>query len=627
MSRFEKLLSIVFVVIISISIVFFGVREDKIRLTAPVITGICFLSVLWMSRNRMKNSLWETIPPCGILLFLFWVYGMVLIPFSVLPYEAKITGLGFGSYLLVYWIFSNLGSDFSGRKAVWMPLLLLLMAVAVYSLIQHQTAPEMLFNTKRYTDYWEAGRLGGTYQCPNHIAHLYLMWLPFCMAFLFMPCIGWFWRICSFFSLPLFSYLIFQTQSRAGILGAVAAVAATALLLILRKSRWLFCLALIVIPLLGAAGLGVLWSKSEVFQKRMTPVVEFINHVSSGAIAEKEFRDFRPQTWLDTIEMIKDNPEFGTGPGSYGAVFEQYRKRFWLAGYITVHPHNEYLEVIAEYGRIGAVFVFFIIAVFSIRLLRFAFITPESHHAFPAIAFLGALAGTAVHGFFDFELRNLPNALMLACLAGTVVSPMLRRKEGENKNLLNKTVNIITAAAMLAVACWVLLVMSSALLRGEGDDWYKSGNYEQALKIYNRSIALDSQNWRGYVGAGQIYFRFRYYELNPELKREWMEKEKDAFQRAYQINPLDPLVLFGFGSAEIASGNRTGGLEYLQQAAKHRPFNGYYWRKLGIELRKAGLYSEAATAFHRASQLNRSNPTVRRNIQWLKEQAAEKQQK
>ena len=162
-----------------------------------------------------------------------------MIPFSVIPYEAKISTLRVGAYIGVYWVSANILSRFPRRKAVLMTVFGFLILTALYSLVQHKVAPDIIFGMERYTGYWESGvngRLGGTYQCPNHIAHLFQMWIPFCLMFLFLPQFGWFWRICFGYSIPLFTLLIYQTQSRAVRLGLVASLATTALLLSLRKS-------------------------------------------------------------------------------------------------------------------------------------------------------------------------------------------------------------------------------------------------------------------------------------------------------------------------------------------------------------------------------------------------------
>lgn len=366
-------------------------------------------------------------PPLGgVFLLFFWLYSAALIPFSVLPYEAVISTLRFGCYVGAYWAAANILSRLPVRKAFWMTLFIALVFIALYSLVQHKVAPNELFGMERYTKYWETGRAGGTYQCPNHIAHLFQMWVPLCLVFLFLPQFSWFARIFFAYGIPLFLILIYQTQSRAGLLGVIAGLGVTVLMLIWRKSRRWFFIALLVVPLLGAGAIGGLWAGSEMFRTRMMPVVKFFQHQMQEDLVDEQFKDFRPQTWLDTIDMIKDRPVFGFGPGNYGLLFENYRFRYIGRRIETVHPHNEYLELLAEYGLVGGVLVLGVLLSVCIPLIRLIRTSSRAYHALPAAAFIGALAGTAVHGFFDFELRIFPNALMLALLAGCAVAPLVQ---------------------------------------------------------------------------------------------------------------------------------------------------------------------------------------------------------
>lgn len=446
MKPFEKNTMGVIVIALAAAFSLFGVWEDKAMLYASLLTLVYLAVAFWVTSGVWRVSGRETnaerktfssfqTPPGGLILLLFWFYSAALIPFSVLPYEAKISTLHFGCYLGVYWASANILSRFSYRKAVLSAVFVLLVLVALYSLVQHKVAPNLIFGMERYTDYWKGGRLGGTYQCPNHIAHLFQMWLPFCLIFIFLPQFGWFWRICFAYAVPLFLILIYQTQSRAGLLGSIAAFGTTALLIVLRKSRRAFYIALLVVPLLGAVALGGLWAGSSMFRTRMQPVVKFFEHHMQQDMVEDEFKDFRPQTWLDTLVMIKDRPVLGFGPGNYGLTFEDYRQRCQALRVETVHPHNEYLELLAEYGVIGGVLVLCVLISVSVQMIRFIKTTERPYHALPAAALLGALAGTAVHGFFDFELHIFPNALMLALLAGCAVAPLIetRRQKTEDR--------------------------------------------------------------------------------------------------------------------------------------------------------------------------------------------------
>ena len=452
MSKSEKLTIGAILTAVIISATLYGVWEDKVWLFAPLLTLIYIALAVWIcGRWKVGSETWRveskitsniphptthSIPPGGGMLLLFGLYSACMIPFSVIPYEAKISTLRVGAYIGVYWATANILSRFPRRKTALMTVFGFLILIALYSLVQHKVAPNIIFGMERYTGYWKSGvggRLGGTYQCPNHIAHLFQMWIPFCLMFLFLPQFGWFWRICFGYSIPLFTLLIYQTQSRAGLLGLVASLATTALLLILRKSQKLFYIALLVVPLLGAGAIGGFWLSSSMFRDRMEPVVKVATKFFAGDIEEAISVDFRPQTWADGMVMFADRPITGFGPGNYEQVFPEYRQRVFANRMLTVHPHNEIVEMLGEYGLIGALLILGVLISFCVPMVRLIKTSDRATHALPAVAILAALAGTAVHGFFDFELRIFPNALMLALLAGTAAAPILKGKTERKK--------------------------------------------------------------------------------------------------------------------------------------------------------------------------------------------------
>lgn len=174
-------------------------------------------------------------------------------------------------------------------------------------------------------------------------------------------------------------------------------------------------------------------------------------------------------------------------------------------------------------------------------------------------------------------------------------------------------------AAIICAAAWAVQVMSSAGLRVYGDHLRLSDERQKAEAFYQKAVAIDPQNWRAWLGMGQVYSHFRYYELDPDKKAALALQERDAFAQAYRHNTKKEEVVYGLGRAELAAGNREKGLDFLRQAAHYKRFNDFYWRKLGIELRKAGHYEEALETFLYAQKLDRSNLTVRHNIKWLEE--------
>ena len=194
---------------------------------------------------------------------------------------------------------------------------------------------------------------------------------------------------------------------------------------------------------------------------------------------------------------------------------------------------------------------------------------------------------------------------------------------GASRNKLSSVVRLLFSVLILLSALWSVQVMGSAYLRVWGDRARVAGNTPVAERLYNFSTAMDPQNWQAHLGLGKIYSQARYYEIDPSVKRELALKEKEAFNNAYRHDIKRSGITYGLGQAELALGNRATGLDYLREAAQVSRFNDYYWRKLGIELRKAGFYKEALVTFEHAQQLDGSNKTVKRNIQWIRKKMSE----
>jgi Flp pilus assembly protein TadD len=177
---------------------------------------------------------------------------------------------------------------------------------------------------------------------------------------------------------------------------------------------------------------------------------------------------------------------------------------------------------------------------------------------------------------------------------------------------------LLFSVFIILAAVWSVQIMSSAWVYARADQILQKKDFRRAETLFKAAEQIDPQNWRAQMGLGQVYYHYRYYELDPARKHEWALKEQAAYAAAYRINAKKDEVIYGLGRVELFLGNRDKGLDYLRQVAHYKRFNDFFWRKFGIELRKAGLYDEALSAFEYAQKLDSSNATVKRNIEWLK---------
>jgi O-antigen ligase len=137
---------------------------------------------------------------------------------------------------------------------------------------------------------------------------------------------------------------------------------------------------------------------------------------------------FRGQILADVLSMWKAHPWWGTGPGSFTAVFPYYQS-VPLEKYFFAHAHCEPLEFLSEYGLLGGgIFLTAVACILFFGRRRDA--ENRSSPSFVELEGFGiilALCGIGLHSLIDFPLRHPLNALLtgvwIGILAGRVSEP------------------------------------------------------------------------------------------------------------------------------------------------------------------------------------------------------------
>ena len=133
-----------------------------------------------------------------------------------------------------------------------------------------------------------------------------------------------------------------------------------------------------------------------------------------GTVSTEDPTTGRTHFWSMTLNIIRDHPLMGAGLGAFSLAYTRYDTR---NGFFRVEQaHNDYLQVLADTGLVGAICgLFFIVALF-----RMGFQRRETDDLFRRGVAMGALAGcfaVLVHSFFDFTLHTTSNALLFLVLA------------------------------------------------------------------------------------------------------------------------------------------------------------------------------------------------------------------
>lgn len=124
---------------------------------------------------------------------------------------------------------------------------------------------------------------------------------------------------------------------------------------------------------------------------------------------------FRRQATLATLDMFRDAPGFGWGAGSFRFAFPIYQRRFPsiyqedVRRYYWEHAHNDYAELLAEFGVAGASLLVLGAGYYAATLMRRRF----WEHP-PVLLLAGGCAVTLVHSLGDFNFFN-PAILITWC--------------------------------------------------------------------------------------------------------------------------------------------------------------------------------------------------------------------
>jgi O-antigen ligase len=227
------------------------------------------------------------------------------------------------------------------------------------------------------------GRVYSSLENPNNLAEFLVLFSPLCAVFAAFGRTPM-RRLILAIGLVLPVTALLLTYSRSGWLSA----ALTAVLFVYFTKRrilpLIMVLAILAVPLLPS---GVLLRLSNMF-----------NPADTSA-------DYRIRIWEATLRLLADQRRFitGIGPGTatLAAQIEYFADEYVLSG--IVHSQMLYLELIVEFGLLGAVCA---LLTFAVPTVRAAFVLKRSDAAsLPAwvlAACVSSMAGMALFGLFEY---------------------------------------------------------------------------------------------------------------------------------------------------------------------------------------------------------------------------------
>lgn len=422
-------------------------KSTALQSRAPEICAACLLAVAFVTiqilvgGTRLLFSLpaYDLVAIGGLLVLLalrrakpdpdqvclttaavFFAYIILRAFVSPVAYLARVDAYSVLGGLLVYFLVACFLTG-SKQRTILVFLLLMFGLVHVFiGAVQFRNGDN--FMPIPFLQRFDYGRrASGFYGCPNHLAGLLEVLGIFGLSITCWSRLPVWAKVLSGYATVTCYFGLILTGSRGGYLSALGSLLVFMALsgLVLRQvsARFLWRVggpAIIIAVLMGLAAFFLI-DKNAYLSDRAHGMFE---------------RNVRLEMWNAAIQQWKLQPLFGTGSGTYLYYGRQFRAPEVQTD--AVYVHNDYLQLLAEYGLVGsALFLIFLgshlgNAWKNFRRLGVKRVAVSSRLLSNAMALqLGAIAAVfayMIHSFFDFNLHIPANVLLVAFVFGLLAN-------------------------------------------------------------------------------------------------------------------------------------------------------------------------------------------------------------
>ena len=407
-----------------------------------------------------------------------------------------------------------------------------------------------------------SGRYGGVFINPNHLASFLICLHPVILVQVLKSGIKHNLRLLFCFVYILMGVAIFLTMSRGGWIGLLIGSMVVLSVRFVRNYRPVTIAALLITFFIG---LGI-FSFSAKFRSRITSIA-VADSADSGM--------FRIWLWKSAFQMWSDNKLIGAGPGQFQVRFPQYRPPT-----IPVNPeyvHNEYLEILVEYGVLGFVAfslilykIIFIPLLFNIKYLIENIILIESNRWCLILGCIGGVCSLMVHAIFEFSFHIPAIAILGALIIGinwkaseVVVETKIIPVRIINSYILSITVILLTAFV-----------------------------FKITLQAASEDMFLRKASMGVLTAADRIEYLTRAKIVQPKNPKTF-----------YRIGEELRLLAMNLSSISNKNSGLNDAIIYFNKSAQIDPYFPGSYMSIGLCLKEIGNYKDALYNFKLANRL------------------------
>ncbi len=580
------------------------VGGTRLCFSLPMYGLLAFTAVLTVARRPESNG--RPSLACLGVTIVFVAYILIRAANSPVTYLWWIDFYMVLGCLLVYLLTTFYLTGEKERAAVIWALLILAVVEIFVGLRQFSSGDNWLPFGFRRTD--SGHRASGMLISSIHLAGYLETVGPLALSFAIWGAWKNWVRILSGY-IAIMCYLgIAITGSRGGYISALFSLlvfVAISLFNVKRTRPKKFRTALLVTTLitgLSVFGAIALMLKSDLLRERLSMIPQQF---------EKNGLDIRIYNWQAALDQFRESPIIGTGAGThiyYGRLFRRPPLQS-----DPIHAHSDYLELLAEYGIVGAVGMGVFLAVhfyFGWRNQRMVLREhvlelregePARHNSLALYTgALTAIAAMASHSVVDFNMHIPGHAMIFAFLFGTLASPVY----GSD---LKATNWMRLRFALPVLGFWIFF---SALSRFPAEYWaekarvaLRNDEFDESIGYAGRALQLDRLSPELFFTLGGAHRGAAILSEKPIDAYNHLKAATEAYDEGLALFPQDSHMLVRLGETFTALTQYGDAEKAFRAAIKLDPNHGRVHAYYAWYLASVGRAKEAEEQYAEAKAL------------------------
>jgi len=588
-----------------LAVLVFGPLAIGATRTLPfvIIQGLTLgVMLLWGARLWLSPRPQLMWPPICWAVVAFVVYAVVRYFNADIEYVARQELIRILVYAFLFFAILNNLHRQESTQIISCTLIFLAMAISGYAIFQFLTHSHRVWNFEVRHDFGASG----TYISRNHLGGFLEMILPLGLAYTLTSRFKAVTKVFLGYASLVIVVGIAVTVSRGAYASTALALALFFGVMLFHRTYRLPALAMLVV--LVAAGAYYLPQSFSV-QARLKGAFSSQNRIEG---------DSRIMLWKAALQIWHENPWWGVGPAHYDYRFRQFRPAM-----VQLRPgwaHNDYLNVLAEWGVVGTAIVASAWGLMGLGVLKtwssvrgkpkgLGEERNSSKFAFVLGASLG-LTAILVHSVVDFNMHIPANAILAIALMA----------------LLTSHLRFATDRHWVTLRPWSKAAASAVVLAGLAylgqQGWRHTTEYvwlQRAAKApafsaaqitcLKGAFAVEPANSETTYAIAEAY-RVQSGE-GGENYIGLAEQAREWFERTIKLNQWDGRGYSGCGWCLDWLGRPAESAHYFDRAAQLEPNSYFMMDNIGRHYVQIGNYAAAKTWFERSANLDWESATAK----------------